>query len=203
MIATRRQAMVGAASLLAPPALGASAAAVRVEMAVAAGMIAIEVDVARAPLSSGDFLHYVDARRYDGGVFSRVVRPGNDHGRVPIAVVQGGARRGSGSFGTIAHESTHATGLAHLDGTVSLPRDAVGSASGAEFFICIGDQPALDFGGGRNADGQGFAAFGRVVSGMDLVRAIWHMDAGGPSPDAYTAGQMLLGPVPIIRARRS
>ena len=201
MMRTRRQVIAGGAALVAWPAHGAPAA-VRVELVVAGGTIAIDVDLARAPVSAADFLRYIDARRYDGGVFTRVVRPGNDHGIVPISVVQGGARPGSGSFGTIAHESTQMTGLRHLDGTVSLPRDKVGSASGAEFFVCIGAQPALDFGGGRNADGQGFAAFGRIAGGMDLVRAIWHMDAGGPSPDAYTAGQMLAPPVQIASARR-
>ena len=193
--------MVGTAALMARPA-EAAPSVVRVNMGLLTGTIAIDVDVARAPVSAGDFLRYVDARRYDGGVFSRVVRPDNDHGRVPISVVQGGARPASGSFGMIAHESTKMTGLRHLDGTVSLPRDGVGSASGAEFFVCIGDQPALDFGGGRNADGQGFAAFARVVSGMDLIRAIWKMAANGPSPDAYTAGQMLHPPVAILVARR-
>jgi peptidyl-prolyl cis-trans isomerase A (cyclophilin A) len=193
--------LLGAGALLARPAFGA-VAVVRVDMVVAAGTIGVEVDAARAPLSAGGFLRYVDGRRYDGGVFSRVVRPGNDHGRVPISVVQGGARAGAALAGNIAHEDTRMTGLRHLDGTVSLPRDGVGSATGGEFFICIGDQPELDFGGRRNADGQGFAAFARVVSGMDLVRAIWRMDAGGASPDAYTAGQMLRRPVPILSVRR-
>jgi peptidyl-prolyl cis-trans isomerase A (cyclophilin A) len=93
--------------------------------------------------------------------------------------------------------------LRHLDGTLSVPRDKVGTGSGSEFFICVGDQPSLDFGGHRNADGQGFAAFGRVVAGMDLVRAIWRLDATGPSPDAYTAGQMLAHPVRIVSASRA
>ena len=193
--------VAGGAALLASPAR--ATALVQVEFVLASGRIGIAVDAARAPLSSADFLRYVDARRYDGGAFTRVVRPGNDHGRVPIAVVQGGARPGSGGFGAIAHESTKLTGLRHLDGVVSLPRDGVGSASGAEFFVCIGDQPALDFAGGRNADGQGFAAFARVVRGMELVRAIWRMDAGGASADAYTAGQMLRHPVSILSARRA
>ncbi len=198
----RRQVVAGGAALIAWPAWSAPAL-VRVDMVLAAGMIGIELYAARAPLSSADFLRYIDARRYDGGVFTRVVRPDNDHGRAPISVVQGGARPGSGSFGNVAHESTKMTGLRHMDGTLSLPRDAPGSASGAEFFICLGDQPGLDYGGARQADGQGFAAFGRVVHGMDLVRVIWRMDGGGPSPNAYTAGQMLRRPVPILSVRRA
>jgi len=130
------------------------------------------------------------------------VRADNDHGKTRIDVVQGGVRAGAKILPPVAHETTRATGLRRLDGTLSLPRDKPGSGSGAEFFICIGDQPSLDFGGGRNPDGQGFAAFGRVVSGMDIVRAVWRMDGGGPSPDAYTAGQMLRVPVPIVSARR-
>jgi peptidyl-prolyl cis-trans isomerase A (cyclophilin A) len=165
------------------------------------GAIVIAVDVARAPLSAGAFLDCVAAGDYDGGGFARVVRPENDHGTPVISVVQGGARAGV-KAPAIAHESTRQTGLHHLDGTVSLPRDAVGSATGAEFFVCVGEQPGLDYGAHRNPDGQGFAAFGRVVSGMDVVRRIWRMDATGASPDAYTAGQMLKPPVPILSAVR-
>ncbi len=166
------------------------------------GEIFIAVDLARAPLSAGAFLGCVAAGDYDGGHFTRVVRPENDHGAPVISVVQGAARAGV-KAPPIDHESTRRTGLKHLNGTVSLPRDAVGSATGAEIFICVGDQPGLDYGARRNADGQGFAAFGQVVSGMDIVRRIWRMDASGASPDAYTAGQMLKQPVVIVSAARA
>jgi peptidyl-prolyl cis-trans isomerase A (cyclophilin A) len=143
----------------------------------------------------------VAAGGYDGGAFTRVVRPGNDHGLPRISVAQGAARPGGPKAASVPHETTRATGLRHLDGTISLPRDAVGTATGAEFFICVGDQPALDFGGLRNKDGQGFAAFGRVLRGMEVVRRIWSGDATGPSTDPYTAGQMLRVPAAILSAR--
>jgi peptidyl-prolyl cis-trans isomerase A (cyclophilin A) len=178
-----------------------AASAPMVKLVTPLGPILLTCDTIHAPLSANAFLACVTAHAYDGGTFTRVVRPENDHGHPIISVVQGAASAGT-KAPPIAHESTRQTGLKHLDGTVSLPRDAVGSATGAEIFICVGDQPALDFGARRNPDGQGFAAFGRVTSGMDIVRRIWSMDANGPSPDAYTRGQMLLAPVPILSAAR-
>jgi len=172
-----------------------------VRLVTSFGPILIACDTNHAPLSARAFLACVMSHGYDGGTFTRVVRPDNDHGHPVISVVQGAAKAGITAT-PVAHESTRQTGLKHLDGTVSLPRDAVGTATGAEIFICVGDQPALDFGARRNKDGQGFAAFGRVTSGMDIVRRIWAMDANGPSPDAYTQGQMLRSPVPIVSATR-
>ena len=166
------------------------------------GVIVLELHTDRAPLSTTDFLKYVDARAYDGGRFFRVVRPNNDRGHPRIDVVQGGTRPNAHQGPPIKHESTAITGLRHLDGTVSLTRDAPGTGSGAEFFICIGPQPGLDFGGTRNPDRQGFAAFGQVITGMDVVRRIWVLDASGHSDDPYTTGQILRAPVPIIAARR-
>jgi peptidyl-prolyl cis-trans isomerase A (cyclophilin A) len=188
---------MAAASLLG----GAAPELPRVALTTYFGQVGLRLDTIRAPLSAGAFLAVIDAGLYAGGTFSRVVRPGNDHGSPPIAVVQGGARTEAG-LKTIAHETTRQTGLLHLDGTISLPRDGVGTATGGEFFICIGDQPGLDFGGRRNHDGQGFAAFGQVTGGMDIVRLIWAMDAGGTSTDSYTKGQILRIPVPILHAAR-
>jgi peptidyl-prolyl cis-trans isomerase A (cyclophilin A) len=200
MMLQRRHALGGAAALFVSAA-HAGEDRRRVRLILKDGAIDIDLDVRHAPLSSAAFLRCVDAKAYDGGAITRTVRADNDHGATRIDVIQGGTRPGTGPFPTVAHETTRQTGLRHLDGTISLPRDKVGTATGAEFFICIGEQPSLDFGGGRNADGQGFAAFGRVVSGMDLVRTVWRMDAGGPSPDAYTAGQMLRRPALIVSAR--
>jgi peptidyl-prolyl cis-trans isomerase A (cyclophilin A) len=167
------------------------------------GAMTVLLRMDRAPLSAGDFLRYVTAGAYDGGRFFRVVRADNDRGHPRIDVVQGGARPDVKAAPPVPHESTNMTGLRHLDGTVSLTRDAPGTGSGAEFFICVGDQPALDFGGTRNPDGQGFAAFGRITAGMAVVRRIWRMDATGKSDDAYTNGQILRVPVPILSARRA
>ncbi len=174
----------------------------RVELTTSLGDIILVLRPDRAPLSANDFLRYVVAGAYNGGRFFRVVRPGNDHGHPPIAVVQGGIRHGAAQAAPVAHETTAQTGLRHVDGTVSLTRDAPGTGSGAEFFICIGEQPGLDFGGKRNKDGQGFAAFGQVSGGMDVVRRIWSLDATGKSDDAYTGGQILRTPVPILSAVR-
>jgi peptidyl-prolyl cis-trans isomerase A (cyclophilin A) len=197
----RRHFLAGAGALAALPGRAAPAP-VRVRMVLDAGVIGIDLFTHQAPISCADFLRYVDTHCYDGGAFTRTVRADNDHGATRIDVVQGGVRAGVTALPPVAHESTRLTGLRHLDGTISIPRDKVGTGSGSEFFICVGAQPSLDFGGGRNKDGQGFAAFGRVTTGMDLVRAIWRADASGPSPDAYTRGQMLLHPVRIQSAAR-
>jgi peptidyl-prolyl cis-trans isomerase A (cyclophilin A) len=97
------------------------------------------------------------------------------------------------------------TGLFHKNGSVSLGREALGTANGGDFFICIGDQPALDYGGMRNPDGQGFAVFGQVIKGMDLVHNIKNMTSDAPvqSPyDKYFLGQVLDHPIRIIQAYR-
>ncbi len=175
---------------------------VPVRLQTALGSIEMILYIKKAPRSCEDFLKYIDAGSYDKGAFTRVVRPDNDHGSPKIDVIQGGIGQGAKVWAPVPLEPTNVTGLTHRDGTVSLPRDGVGTGSGSEFFICIGDQPSLDFGGTRNKDGQGFAAFGQIVAGMALVRRIWGMNATGPSPDAYTAGQMLLHPVALTAARR-
>lgn len=159
------------------------------------GRIEIEVDAAAAPVTARNFLRYVDAGHYDGGRFHRTVRPDNQpQNKVKIEVVQAGAApaREAEAFPPIPLERTSATGLRHLDGTVSMARDAPDTAT-SDFFVCIGDQPELDFGGRRNPDGQGFAAFGRVVAGLDVVRRIQRAPADG---------QALTPPVAILTARR-
>ena len=165
-----------------------------------------DVDVAlfleRAPLSSADFVRYVERGLYDGAAFYRAVREDNDRGAARIDVVQGGLLDESKGLPPVAHESTRDSGIRHRDGTVSLARGEVGTGSAAYFFICVGEQPALDFGGARNPDGQGFAAFGQVIRGMDLVRRIHTMDAAGASDSEYTKGQVLTKPVAIKSAKR-
>ena len=156
------------------------------------GPIEIEVDAVRAPATAANFLRYVEAGRYDGGVFHRTVRLDNQPAnKVKIEVVQAGPAPGGRDFEAILLERTSLTGLRHVEGTVSMARDGPDSAT-SDFFICIGDQPELDFGGRRNPDGQGFAAFGRVVRGMDVVRAI----QGAPAD-----GQHLTPPIKILSAR--
>jgi peptidyl-prolyl cis-trans isomerase A (cyclophilin A) len=138
------------------------------------GTIEVEVDEANAPVTAANFLKYVDAGHYDGGRFHRTVRLDNQpDNAVKIEVVQAGAdpRREQDAWPAIPLERTNKTGIRHRDGTLSMARDGADTAT-SDFFICIGDQPALDFGGARNPDGQGFGAFGRVVRGMDVVRRI-------------------------------
>lgn len=147
---------------------------VRVVIDTELGEIVVAVDPARAPVTADNFLRYVDAGHYDGGQFHRTVtmdnQPNND---VKIEVIQASVNEAKkeDDFSAITLERTTKTGLHHVDGTISMARDEPDSAT-SSFFFCIGDQPELDFGGKRNPDGQGFAAFGRVVRGMDVVKKI-------------------------------
>ena len=175
---------------------------VRARLETKLGAIEVEVFPDRAPLSACDFLAYVDGGLYEHATFYRVVRQDNDRGAPKIEVVQGGLQDETKARPPVAHESTRTTGLMHVDGALSLARGGVGTGSAAAFFIVIGDQPALDYGGKRNADGQGFAVFGRVVRGMDVVRRIHRMKADAPTSDAYVQGQLLNEPVAITKAVR-
>ena len=145
----------------------------RVMIQTSLGSMEVEVDTVRAPITAHNFLRYVDQGSYRGGQFHRTVREDNQpESRVKIAVIQGGVdSQRSQDFPPIPLERTSETGLSHEDGTISMARDGPDTAT-SDFFISIGDQPELDFGGRRNPDGQGFAAFGKVVRGMDVVRLI-------------------------------
>ena len=160
------------------------------------GVIEVAVDSVRAPVTAANFLRYVDGGYYDDGQFHRTVTMENQpDNAVRIEVIQAGInpRRVEERFGPIPLERTTLTGLSHGDGAISMARSTPDSAV-SDFFICIGDQPSLDFGGARNPDGQGFAAFGHVIRGMGIVRAI---------QTAPAEGQKLTPPVRILRARRS
>jgi len=160
------------------------------------GEIEIEVDSGHAPVTAANFLKYVDLKHYDGGTFHRTVKMDNQpDNQIKIEVIQAGvnADRAKEGFPPIPLERTNKTGLAHKDGAVSMARGGPDSATSG-FFICINDQPSLDFGGMRNPDGQGFAAFGRVVRGMDVVKAIQR----APNTDA----QRLTPPIKIVAVTR-
>jgi peptidyl-prolyl cis-trans isomerase A (cyclophilin A) len=176
--------------------------AAMVLLQTALGDILIELSLDRAPLSAGQFLSLVDGERSQGGRFWRVVRPDNDCGDPPIQVVQGAMETGGAALPSLAHEPTSITGLQHRDGTVSLARAEPGTASAAAFFICVGAQPALDEGGLRNADGLGFAAFGKVVQGMEVVQAIHRSTTTAQAEEAYVRGQMLSQPVRFEATRK-
>ena len=138
------------------------------------GDMLVELYPAHAPITVENFLRYVDENRFEGATFYRVVHLENQpNNQVKIEVIQGGLKDEDHpqSLPNIAHETTTQTGILHRDGVISMARNEPGTAS-ADFFICIGDQPELDFGGRRNPDGQGFAAFGKVIAGMDTARRI-------------------------------
>ena len=169
---------------------------VRVLVQTERGDIVLEVDTAHAPQTAANFLRYVDAGHYDGGAFHRTVKMDNQpDSPVKIEVIQAGVNSGRANdgFAAIPIERTSATGLRHTDGTISMARGRPDSAT-SDWFVCINDQPSLDFGGARNPDGQGFAAFGRVVQGMDIVRIIQR----APNTDA----QRLTPPVKILKVSR-
>ncbi len=176
---SRRLNILGSCTL----ALTASALAVCLPVAAAPvivvldtelGEIQLSLDADRAPLTTANFLRYLDAGLFVGASFYRAVHEGNQpDAAVRIAVIQGGLgdAREAEALAPIRMEGTAETGLLHLDGTISMARLGPDTARG-EFFICVGDQPELDEGGHRNSDGFGFAAFGRVMSGMSVVDAI-------------------------------
>lgn len=157
------------------------------------GEITAEIYPDEAPVTAGNFLKLVDTKMFDqGATFYRVTRDDNQpNNEFKIDVIQGGLR-GYAETDPIPHETTKETGLSHVDGSLSMARSEPGTAS-SEFFICIGDQPELDFGGRRNPDGVGFAVFGRVTGGMDIVRKIQQQKDDG---------QYLTEPVEILVIRR-
>lgn len=181
---------------------------VSVTISTPLGDIEVELATARAPVTVNNFLHYVDGGFYNGGRFHRTVRADNQSNAnlekvqigagvdpsiedapmpddtVAIEVIQGGVNpEREGELGPpIPLERTKDTGLRHGDGAISMARLTPDSAV-ADFFICVGDQPELDYGGRRNPDGQGFAAFGHVTGGMDVVRAIHESPADGQALD--------------------
>ena len=200
LLVVMMSAAIGAALVSAQPA---SRAPVRVRVQTELGDIIVEVDAAKAPITSANFLKYVDAGHYDGGLFHRTVKMDNQpESTIKIEVIQAGVNpeKTKEGFGTIALERTTLTGLLHKDGVISMARGMPDSATSG-WFICINDQPSLDFGGMRNPDGQGFGAFGRVVSGMDVVRKI---QAAPSSADrkTNTEAQKLTPPIKILKAAR-
>jgi len=166
-----------------------------VEIETALGFIELEIYENKAPNTARHFLSNVDNHVFDKACFYRVVHMDNQEGRdLKIEVIQGGLFHDSivDQMPCIEHERTDKTGILHKDGVISMARNKPGTAC-TEFFICVGDQPHLDAGGLRNPDSQGFAAFGKVIKGMDLVRKIQKQEE---------EGQMLLDRIPILTVRR-
>jgi peptidyl-prolyl cis-trans isomerase A (cyclophilin A) len=189
--------------LLAFPAVAqtvpaAPPATVRVALETSAGRVVLELETAKAPVTAKNFLRYVDAKRLDGMVFYRTVKVADHFGFIQFGVQNAPAR----IYPPIKHEPTTQTGLKHLDGTISTARFAPGSARG-EFTISLGDQPSFDADPTKPGDNLGYAAFGRVVEGMDAIVKIFDAPV---SPDKTVQGafkgEIPMAPVKILTARR-
>ena len=186
------------------PAAGSESGALRpgeiaVRLETSLGSIVLAIDTAHAPVTAANFLKYVDGGFYDGGRFHRATRPDNytpaPPNRPMMEIIQGGINpeRRTAAFPPIPLERTSGTGLKHVRGVVSMARGTAADTATSDIFILLDDQPSLDFGGQRFDDGQGGAAFGRVISGMDVVRKIQQQPV---------QGQNLTPPVPIVSAKR-
>ena len=153
------------------------------------GDITVELYPKKAPITVANFLKYVDAQLYDNTSFFRSVTLNNQpKDFVKIEVIQGGEVDSTKVFAAIPLERTSKTGVLHKNGAISMARDTPDSAT-CSFFICINDQPSLDFGGKRNKDGQGFAAFGKVTKGMDVVKKIQQLH---PEQEQYFKPEILI-----------
>ena len=201
---SRRALITTVASLAASRAMAQTApdqaqdaALPRVEIVSAMGRIVIAVETVKAPLTAANFLRYVDQKRYDlGGHFFRASRAPN---APEIGLIQGGLQ-GVGVLKPVPHEPTTLTGLKHTDGVVSLARYAPGSGT-SDFFICVGDAPYLDADPAASGDNAGFAAFGRVIEGMEVVKAILALPTPGKATNPVMNGQILAPQLPF-KARR-
>lgn len=195
--------VIAALALLAcnaPDNAPASDNTVTVVMETSAGDMTIKLYPDKAPITVANFLRYVDGGYYEGARFYRTTRPDNDP---MIEVIQGGIwptheEDWEAPFPPIAHETTEMTGLSHVDGAISMARNEPGTAS-SEFFISVGANPELDFAGERNPDGQGFAVFGQVVDGLDVVHAI---NAAPTAEGEGFQGQLLIEPVVVNTVKR-
>jgi peptidyl-prolyl cis-trans isomerase A (cyclophilin A) len=162
-----------------------------IEIQTKLGDIEVELYPDKAPKTTAAILSYIKAGYYRNSSFYRVLNNDNQPSNAPKAeLIQGGLYRSKANpaLTGIPHETTQQTGILHKEGTISLARLQPGTAT-SEFFICIGDQPGFDYGGENNADKQGYAAFGKVVKGMDIVRKIYNQPEDGQSFDP---------PVPIF-----
>lgn len=222
MILIRRHFIVGAGLIAASPALAQPPAAppaptppapapsgpppleagkVRIAINSGQGTILVDLEQEKAPITAGNFLRYVDQRRYDGCTFYRASRPvgatTDDYG-----VIQGGLENNPAKvLKAIAHEPTSKTGLKHVNGTISMGRNAPGSAT-SDFFICVGESSYLDANPSAPGDNLGFAAFGQVVQGMEIVKKILVMPTSPTKGVGAMKGQMLEPRVPITTMRR-
>ncbi len=190
----RRGVLGGAALVLARPVFAQAAGLPRVAIKTARGTIVVELEAKRAPITTANFLHYVKAEKYDGGEFYRASRtPGEPtHG-----TIQGWPSPMMRRFPPVGHESTTKTGIIHDTGTISMGRFGPGTAT-ADFFICASPEPYLDAHPEDTGDNKGFAAFGHVVEGMDVVTKILALPTNGKAYIKEMQGEILTKPVPIV-----
>jgi peptidyl-prolyl cis-trans isomerase A (cyclophilin A) len=174
-------------------------ATVRVALQTSEGVILLELEKQRAPVTTANFLKYVDQKRWDGVTFYRATNVAKDP---LLGLIQGGARNDPKRvLAPIAHEPTSKTGLSNTDGAISMARGAPGSANG-DFFIIVGDMSSLNADPKAAGDNLGFAAFGHVVEGMDVVRKILATPISPTLGAGIMRGQMLAKPVRVVSARR-
>jgi len=191
-----------AAAPAVPPSTEAPApkpATVRVALQTSEGPIVLELEKERAPVTTANFLRYVDQKRLDGTTFYRAMKltPEGDFG-----LIQGGVKGDPKKLlPSIAHEPTSQTGLSHVDGAISMARGAPGSANG-DFFITVGTLTSLDANPQQGGDNQGFAVFGRVVEGLDVVKRIMSAPTSPTEGAGVMKGQMIAAPIRITSARR-
>ncbi len=171
---------------------------VKVVMTTDLGAITIALETQAAPVTARYMLRHVDERRLDGGAFYRAYKITPDGS---LGLVQGGIQDGRKLLPPVPHEPTSATGLTHDEGAISLARGAPGTAQ-AQFFIIIGALPSLDANPAAAGDNQGFAVFGRVTEGMDVVRRILNVPVSPTAGEGPMKGQMIASPVKIISVRR-
>ncbi|WP_260600511.1 peptidylprolyl isomerase [Sphingomonas endolithica] len=188
---------VPAPTPLPPPAVPPAPATVRVVLDTADGRIVLALKKERAPITTANFLRYVDQKRLDGIGFYRTAKGGPGFGFVQFGV-QNAPKR---VLPPIKHEPTTQTGIKHLSGTISIARYAPGTASG-DFTIMVGDQPGLDADPSQPGDNLGYAAFGHVVEGMEVVQHILDAPTSATAGDGMMKGQMIVPPVLIRSARR-
>ena len=194
----RREVLAGAGALLASPAL-AQAANPKVAITTDHGVITAEIFQDKAPITAGNFLRYVDTKRYDDSQFYRAVRA---PGAPEMGLIEGGVSMFPARLlPPVKHEPTTQTGLHHVDGTLSLARFAPGTGQ-SDFSIVVGDASYLDADPSQPGDNLGFAAFGHVSEGMEVVKAILALPTNGPARNPTMQGQILSPPVTIVTMRR-
>ncbi|ATE63026.1 peptidylprolyl isomerase [Rhizorhabdus dicambivorans] len=184
-----------------PPAAPApKPATVFVRITTSEGPILLELEKEKAPVTVANFLKYVDLKRYDGISFYRAVAVPNEPSQ---GFIQGGIREDARKIlPPIAHESTTKTGLHHTNGAISMARNAPGTAT-CDFFIIVGDMTYMDANPSAPGDNQGYAVFGHVVEGMDVVKKILAAPRSPTAGVGVMKGQMLAAPVKIVTARRA